>query len=501
MSLHTLKKPKLLIFLAIFIVAFFLRGQETVFNNYLFLMDMGRDMIGVKGIIYDHHLTLIGPHTSLGGVFQGPLWYYLLSIPTFLLRGDPWGTVALMLAISLAAAVIAFFFMNKLFGFSAGIVTFLLIAISPEAVAAATYSWNPHPMWLLTTLYIFFLFMVVSGKQKFHLLLWPTITLMSHFQTALAVFLFLATLLFFLIIKWKFNIKRYLIFGLLISGVLFIPQAVFDVRHDFLMTRSVISLVKGEEKGLSVTNEVKDKKLINFHKDQYINNFKSSFLSSGYIAYFPAIAALVSLFVFMKRRRDFSKNEILFIKTTLSIAVIVYLISMFYPFPMRYWYFTGFQMFYILPVGLILSKLWNFSLGKAAIVLFVISIVPFLFNRFNDLYIKHPQDNNFAKIKAIKSAVDYIYKDAKGKEFGLLVFAPPVYTPNYDYVIWWYGKNKYQYIPNQEKEGTFYLLMEPDPYKPFSYKGWMETVVKTGETIKQVKLPSGLIVEERHAKN
>ena len=83
--------------------------------------------MAVKGIIYEHHLTLIGPYTSLGGVFQGPLWYYLLSIPTFLLRGDPWGAVVLMLMISLATTVIAFFFMNKFFGFAAGIITFLLI--------------------------------------------------------------------------------------------------------------------------------------------------------------------------------------------------------------------------------------------------------------------------------------------------------------------------------------------------------------------------------------
>ena len=264
------------------------------------------------------------------------------------------------------------------------------------------------------------------------------------------------------------------------------------------MTRSVISLVKGEDRGLSVTNEVTDKKLISFHKDQYINNFKSSFLSSGYVTYFPVMVAVISLSVFIKRRRDFSKNEVLFINTTLSIAVIVYLISMFYPFPLRYWYFTGFQMFYILPIGLILSKLWNFSSGKLTIAIFILSIVPFLFNRINHLYFKYPIDNNYAKMRAIKSGVDYIYKDARGKEFGLLVFAPPVYTPNYDYVIWWYGGNIYSYVPHQEKKGIFYLLMEPDPNKPSSYKGWMETVVKTGKTIKQVKLRSGLIVEKRH---
>ena len=70
---------------------------------------MGRDMMAVKEIIYDHHLTLIGPYTSLAGVFQGPLWYYFLSIPTLIFHGDPWGGVLLMLLTSLLTAIIAFF--------------------------------------------------------------------------------------------------------------------------------------------------------------------------------------------------------------------------------------------------------------------------------------------------------------------------------------------------------------------------------------------------------
>lgn len=490
---------KLIIFSVIFAIAFLLRAQETLFNNYLFLIDMGRDMMAVKGILYDHHLTLIGPYTSLAGVFQGPLWYYLLSIPTFITNGDPWGAVALMLIISLATGVVAFLWMNKLFGFGAAIVTFLLIAISPEAVAAATYSWNPHPMWFLLTIYTFLLFMIVSGKQKFHLLLWPTITLMSHFQTALAVFLFLATILFFLFLKFRFSIKRYILIGILISSIFLIPQVAFDLRHDFLMSRSVIALIKGENRGLSVNGEKNERKLLNLHKDHFIINFKSSFLSSGYFVYFPHVIAVLSAVLFIGRRRDFSKKEVLFVETILTIVFTIFLISLFYPFPMRYWFFTGFQMFYLLPAGLILSKLLNFSLGRLTIAVFILSIVPFLLNRINHLYIKYPNDNNYSKIRAIKSAVDYVYKDAKGERFGLLVFTPPVYTFSYDYVIWWYGGNKYNYIPHQEKKGTFYLLMEPDPNKPLSYKGWMETVVKTGRTLKQERLDSGLIVEKRQA--
>jgi hypothetical protein len=54
---------------------------------------------------------------------------------------------------------------------------------------------------------------------------------------------------------------------------------------------------------------------------------------------------------------------------------------------------------------------------------------------------------------------------------------------------------KYHYVPYAEKKGTFYLLINPDNQKPWSYEGWMETVIKTGDIISTNKLPrSGFIV-------
>ncbi len=156
-------------------------------------------------------------------------------------------------------------------------------------------------------------------------------------------------------------------------------------------------------------------------------------------------------------------------------------------------------MFYLLPLGLLVSKLTNFSFGRLLVLVFLVFFVHYFFTTIYHLYTKTADEGGFAKIKGITSAVDYIYKDANGKPFGLFVFAPPVYTYNYDYVIWWYGKRKYNFIPYQDKKGTFYLLMEPDPAKPTSYKGWMETVIKVGNTLQQKTLPSGLIVEKREA--
>ena len=121
---------------------------------------------------------------------------------------------------------------------------------------------------------------------------------------------------------------------------------------------------------------------------------------------------------------------------------------------------------------------------------FVNKTIFFYKNDFNDF-------GGIHKRKGKIEAIDYIYKDAKGKKFGLLVFTPPVYTYAYDYLTWWYGSKNYDYVPHKEKKGIFYLLMEPDPSKPWSYEGWLETVIKTGTILKTKELPSGFVVQKR----
>jgi len=105
-----------------------------------------------------------------------------------------------------------------------------------------------------------------------------------------------------------------------------------------------------------------------------------------------------------------------------------------------------------------------------------------------------------AKIRGKQDAFDYIYKDARGQQFGLFVFSPPVYTYPYDYLASWYGKSKYGYLPTTSKKGLFYLLIEVDGSKPWSYVGWEQTVIKEGEVVSFKKLPSGLIIEKRFGK-
>lgn len=487
------------LFSLIFILAFFLRAQETISGNFLFLLDQGRDLMDVKSIVFDHHLTLIGPYTSLQGIFQGPLFYYLLAIPAFITQGDPWGVVALMLLISMSVLIVSFVVMQRFFGWQAALVTSFLLAFSPEAIAAATYAWNPHPMWLLISLFLFSFYQLVLGKQKYHLLVWPVVALMFHFEAALGFFIFLAGIMHVLIFERKTVLSRYFLYGMLLFFIFFLPQILFDLRHDFLMSGSFLSLFYGKNQGLITGSEHQSYlSVLNDHLTSFVINFNSIFQQSTFLPHLPLFIFLLCVFLFIvgKQRNLLHKKESRFIMMHIQLAGIIFLLTSLYPFPIRYWFLTGFQLFYILPMGLLLGMSLRYTAGKVVALLFVfltlLTVIPKLYTLYS-----YPDYGGVAKIKGKIAALDYIYTDAKGEKFGLLVFTPPVHTDAYDYLIWWYGEKTYHYIPHSEKKGTVYLLMEPDPSKPWSYKGWLETVIKTGEIVSTRKLPSGHIVQKR----
>lgn len=490
------------LFLFIFILGCTLRAQETLSQNFLFLLDQGRDMMAVKRIIYDLHLTLIGPYTSLQGVFQGPLWYYVLAIPTILLDGNPWGTIVLMFLISISIILVVYFWMKKLLSEKAAIFTAFLFAVSPEAVAAATYAWNPHPMWLLLVLYIFsFYYLVGLKKKRFHLIVWPLIALMFHFQTALAVFLSVGSFIFLIIFNRNSIRQKYFLYGLIVASIFFMPQVLFELRHDFLMTRSILNIFSGSDQGLFVGGENKNYfNLILRNISLFYYNLSTSFVRDGYLKDLPKVAlfSIIISLILQRKLRLFNKKEWYFMMVVVKITGIIAILSFLYPFPLRYWFLTGFQSVYLIIFGILLSKLWKPVIGKIAILVLSGFLIFYSGQKLYNLYIRPPNDGGIAKIKGKIGALDYIYRDANGKPFGLLIFNPPVSTDAYDYVIWWHGARKYGYTPHQDKKGIFYLWIEPDTSKPWSYKGWLETVIKGGKILETTTLPSGFIIQKRY---
>ncbi len=481
--------PALLFF--ILIIGFLLRGQEILSNNYLFLKDQGRDMLDIKAIVFDHKLTLIGPYTGLQGVFQGPLYYYLLAIPTAIGKGDPRWPLAFIVALQLVGLIGVYGIGKRFFSPRAGLFAAFLFAVSPVAVAASTYIWSPHLTLPVMTflLYWFFLWLEAPTLRRFVFVI-CSLGLLYHLEIAFAapltlVFFFLFTIL----LKKRFFPKMALIF---IAVILFFlsPLFVFDVKHNFITSGSVLRLFSGKTQGLGQSFEPMGK-IAGDHLFRFQTLLWSSFVDQKH----PISRLLTTFFGgvigwFLVWKRD-KKLSIVS-----AIAVLMFIVYLLYPFQIYHWYIIGLMPVIVLLMGVAFDWISRWKIGAFLILLVILLISSDAAERLYRLYTV-VDDGGTGKIKGKIAAIDYIYQDAGGKPFNLFIFTPVVLTDAYDYLLWWHGRRMYGYLPGKEKKGVFYLLAEPDYSKPWSYQGWMETVIKTGKVIETKELPSGFIIQKR----
>src|SRR3989304_8107942 len=96
----------------VILAAVFLRFYK--FTEFVtFLGDQGRDAIIIKRIVTLEHFPAIGAPSSLGQIFLGPFYYYLITPFLLLFNFNPVGPAFGVALISLIGIVMAFFVIKK----------------------------------------------------------------------------------------------------------------------------------------------------------------------------------------------------------------------------------------------------------------------------------------------------------------------------------------------------------------------------------------------------
>ena len=272
---------------------------------------------------------------------------------------------------------------------------------------------------------------------------------------------------------------------------------IFEIRHGFMGVKSIISyLFTPHPAEISMFSPwIHAQNIINLFVYTFSDSFPGRlFLPAGLI--FIVFAALVG-FVFVKEKNSINKSFLFFLILLFPVNFFVFFLLRNIIFEH---YISDLILAYLLFTVFIISWFYKNKFKKSAAIIFIYIVIllggAFL-NSYKTSIYDYSDYGGISKLKGKIDAIDFIYKDADKKPFNLLVFSPSVYTYPYDYLIWWYGEKKYGYLPKQEKKGTFYLLIEVDSHKPWSYKGWQETVIKTGKIVYTKTLPSGFIVEKR----
>ena len=239
--------PEIIAIISILMLGLFLRIYK-IKDYIVFLGDEGRDALVVYQILHGD-LTLLGPTSSVGGFFLGPIYYYFMAPFLWLWGYDPAGPAVMVVLFGIATIYLVYRLGKEFFGTKAGLISSLLYAVSPIVIIYSRSSWNPNvfPFFTLSSLYS--LYLAVTGKKWWLFVLsgfLMGINLQIHYlATFVGVIMFVYVLLadFKPKLEWvKETLKRY---GLMFAGFLigFSPFLAFEARHEFANSQNIIRFI------------------------------------------------------------------------------------------------------------------------------------------------------------------------------------------------------------------------------------------------------------------
>lgn len=382
---------------AVFTLSMFMRTYQMV-ARYGYDHDGDLASWIIKDIVVDKHLRLVGQLTSAPGIYIGPLFYYALIPFYFLTSMDPVGGLGLSVIISVASLLSLYFVVSKLHGRKVAVITAFfyagsyLLANTDRAVVPTT----PVVLWT-----IWFYYAVNIGNLYLSTFL---LGLVWHINLALGL---LSPLVFFR----KYPLKTWIIAGLIFT-ITSAPLIVFETKHDFIQTHSLISSFSAHG---ATPNYFKKFKQVILYSSRNINSIVGLNPHQPYNYLLPAL--LITGLLLTPRSRIFTGWILLYV-----------IFFTFHPIILSEYYLNGLNILWLVALGLVISRL---SRLPAAILL-----AGFLGLNMFLLLSSRGDGNGYIERE---SAVNYIAANAASQGFPCIAISymtSPGYDLGYRYLFW-----------------------------------------------------------------
>ena len=239
-------KLEAVLLFVILLIGFFMRFWRI--GGYMtFLGDEGRDAIIVRRLLVDFDPILIGPGTSIGNMYLGPLYYYLIAPSLFLANLSPIGPSVFVALVGIATIFVVWLVVRDWFPPKEGSVAWgaliasFLYSIAPTVIIYSRSSWNPNVMPFFALISVWGVWKVwqdsnykwmVAAAASF------AFALQSHYLGLL-----LAPVLGIFWLGGWFNSRggdtgmkfvRYSLASVFVFGFLMSPLLLFDIRHGWM---------------------------------------------------------------------------------------------------------------------------------------------------------------------------------------------------------------------------------------------------------------------------
>ncbi|MFA5894371.1 MAG: hypothetical protein WC851_01170 [Candidatus Shapirobacteria bacterium] len=206
----------------IILIAAFVRFYR-LYDYAEFLGDQGRDVVIVREFLKHGNLFFIGPQTSIGNMYLGPFYYYLFVAPGLILSWfNPVGPAIVIAFLGVLTVYLVYQYSKEWFDERTAIMAALIFALSPVVIKYSTFSWNPNVMPLFALLFIHYLL-----KSRYLL---ATIAFIICLNAHFLALLLLPVGFLIVLFKKPFPFRQ-LLLPVLILILSFVPQLLFDIKH------------------------------------------------------------------------------------------------------------------------------------------------------------------------------------------------------------------------------------------------------------------------------
>ncbi len=223
----------------------------------MFQGDQARDALIVSNIFINKDPVFIGPVTSVGNMYLGPLYYYFMLPWLMLSYPSPLGPAIAITILGIVAVPLTYLVAKELLGKTPAAIAALMMAISSVLVTSSRFSWNPNPAPIVMLLVIWATYRAWTKSAWYWLLatLGFCILIQLHYLSLLAVggigSIGLIQIVGMVRNRASIGAWRTLVLAVIASVVLFAvsltPLILFDLKHEGLNTKAFASLFSKEK--------------------------------------------------------------------------------------------------------------------------------------------------------------------------------------------------------------------------------------------------------------
>lgn len=433
-------KVEFAILVVILVVGAFLRLYKIA-DYMTYLGDEGRDVIVVRRLLVYFDPILIGPGTSIGNMYLGPLYYYLIA-PSLLLAGfSPVGPSVFVALVGVLTVFLVWKFGREWFPTSlklrgtSGLIAAALYAISPTVIIFSRSSWNPNVMPFFSLLSIYSVWKVYSysakgfaGQGKWLIILGISyaFVLQSHYLGLL-----LAPVLFIFWFVSKVPI-RYTLYAAAIFVFLMSPLVIFDARHGWRNYGAVRKFFTVRQETVSIKPWNAIPKFypifekVNTSLLAAKNPVVGKWLTIG-------MTGIVMWLILFKKKSLIRNSSFVILAAWFAFALIG--LGLYKQEIYDHYYGFFFPAPFLL-LGVLIQDVYLIT-KKSGRILIVIGLIYLAFLNFKESPLKYPPNQQLRRAKEVAQKIS---EESEGQEFNLAVIAERNYEAGYQYFLEMGGK-------------------------------------------------------------